>query len=468
MASTNESNSAFTRQLPFSMPAEQALLGCILNDPQKITDVEDKISPEDFYLQEHQEIYRALETMFRDSKNIDYVQLVEQLTQMGLYQKAGGSEYLVQLSNCAASSMNIKDYAKIVKNKSILRKVIETSDSISENAFSEPEDVQLLLGSAENDFSKIAQGLENKSFTNIHDAIADFLEIQKDLRTNPDRQRHVQTGYSDIDRTLVGMGKGDLIILGARPGQGKTSLALNIATNVAKSTGKAVCIFSLEMSTEELANRIISSEALIDSNHIRAGTITTEEWHNISEVIPTLQKLKIYIDDTAGQTVSAIKAKLLSHQARLRRQGSDIALVVVDYLGLLQDDRKAENRVNEVADISRALKLMAKTLEVPVLCAAQLNRGVDKSGKGKAEETKPVLSSLRDSGAIEQDADVIMFIYQPNEQQSDPASGNVLSTKQLIIAKNRHGSQGEFTLGWLPAHTKFRSIADESRLSGGS
>jgi replicative DNA helicase len=270
-----------------------------------------------------------------------------------------------------------------------------------------------------------------------------------ELSINPEASHGTSTGFSGLDRVLVGMGNSDLVLVGARPGMGKTSFALNIATNVAQSTKKKVCIFSLEMSAEQLVSRVLSSEALVDSYELRSGKLSSDSWEKIADASSRLASCDILIDDTSGLSVTEMKAKL--------RRIDNLGLVVVDYLQLMQSDRKIDNRVQEVADISRALKIMAKELNVPIICCAQLSRGPE-----SRTDKKPMLSDPRDSGAIEQDADVVMFLYRNEYYKTDgvPSENNAANIAEVIIAKNRHGSTGTVKMGWIGQYTKFRTIAD--------
>ena len=278
--------------------------------------------------------------------------------------------------------------------------------------------------------------------------LQDVYSHLQELRTNAEATQGTKTGFSALDRVLAGMGKSDLVLVGARPGMGKTSFALNIATNVAKQTGKAVCIFSLEMSAEQLVNRVLSSEALVNSYALRTGDLTPEDWEHLAVASGQLSGCDILIDDTSGMTVTAMKAKL--------RRVKNLGMVVIDYLGLMQGDKHNDNRVQEVSEISRALKIMAKELMVPVVCCAQLSRGPE-----SRTDKKPMLSDLRDSGAIEQDADTVIFLYRSEYYKTGEATDQNTSIAEVIIAKNRHGSTGTVNMGWNGQFTKFLTIEDD-------
>ena len=440
------------RKLPFSAIAEQSLLGSILTEPSSLDYVADIISSDDFYLEEHKQIYLAMHELFLTNSQIDIVTLIDTLVRKGIYSKSGGEEYIKVIAQTVPNALNIKDYAKIVKDKSILRKLIDMCGEISDMAYSEQDEVTNLLDAAQNKLYAITQGRETKNFRHIREVITDVYSHLKEMITNPESAQGTATGFKSLDKVLAGMGKSDLVLVGARPGMGKTSFCLNIATNVARSTKKKVCIFSLEMSAEQLVNRIISSEALVDSYALRTGELKPEEWEHIAQAVSLLAGSDILIDDTSGITVTGMKAKL--------RRVDNLGLVVIDYLQLMQSDRHIDNRVQEVAEISRAMKIMAKELMVPVICCAQLSRGPE-----SRTVKKPMLSDLRESGAIEQDADVVIFLYRDdyykNAEGNDVPADTEQNVAEIIVAKNRHGSTDTIKIGWTGRYTKFRELAQE-------
>ena len=435
------------RKLPFSMPAEQSLLGSILIDPAALNEVADLLRAEDFYLEEHKQIYLAMRELFLANREIDVVTLIDMLVVKGIYDKSGGEDYIRTLTDAVPDALNVRDYANIVKEKSVLRQLIAACNEISESAYSEQEAVTAILDHAEHLIFDIAQGRDTKNFRSIREVIGDVYSHLRDLNTNREATQGTQTGFSGLDRVLAGMGKSDLVLVGARPGMGKTSFALNIATNVAKQTKKTVCIFSLEMSAEQLVSRILSSEALVNSYSLRTGELKPEDWEHLAVASGELAGCDILIDDTSGMTVTAMKAKL--------RRVKNLGLVVIDYLGLMSGDHFKDNRVQEVSEISRSLKIMAKELMVPVICCAQLSRGPE-----SRTDKKPMLSDLRDSGAIEQDADTVIFLYRSEYYKTDEANQNT-SVAEIIIAKNRHGSTGTVTMGWNGQFTKFITLDKE-------
>ena len=435
------------RKLPFSLIAEQSLLGSILIDPECFNDLAELVSSEDFYLAEHKQIFLAMRELYLADHSIDVVTLIDALVRAGVYDKSGGEQYIRTIAEVVPGSQNAKDYAKIVREKSQLRRLIDICGEVTDIAYSEQQDAGQTIEYAEAKVFELAQGRDTKSFRHIRDVLVSVYTHLHELSTDKSAAQGTPTGFSGLDKVLVGMGKSDFILVGARPGMGKTSFALNIATNVAQSTKKKVCIFSLEMSAEQLVNRIISSEAMVDSYALRSGELKPEEWEHIAEASARLSGCDILIDDTPGITVSGMKGKL--------RRVDNLGLVVIDYLGLMSSDKRIDNRVNEVGDITRNLKIMAKELNVPILCCAQLSRGPE----GRNDK-RPMLSDLRDSGSIEQDADCVMFLFRDEYYKTDAtneAEGNIA---EVIVAKNRHGSTGTVKVGWIGRYTKFRSIAE--------
>ncbi|MBE6665340.1 MAG: replicative DNA helicase [Ruminococcaceae bacterium] len=428
------------KNLPCALEAEQSVLGSILIDPNCFADLTEIIHADDFYLDEHGEIFYAMQDLFAKSREIDLVTLIDTLVSRGVYNEEESKKYIKIIAETVPSAANVLDYAKIVREKSLLRSLIGAADEIRETAFSAQGDVKDIIDSAEAKVFSIAQGSESKGFVHIREAISRTYERLDLLARDKDAASGTPTGFSALDRTIVGLGEGDLVLIGARPGMGKTSFAMNVATNIAKSSQKNVCVFSLEMSAEQLASRMLSSEALVDSYAIRSGNLTTDQYKKLADAAADLSESNILIDDTTGITVTRMKAKL--------RRVKNLGLVVVDYLQLMQGERNSDNRVLEVGDISRGLKILAKELKIPVICCAQLSRGPE-----SRTDKRPMLSDLRDSGAIEQDADIVMFLYR-DEYYKAPAAGEQ-SVAECIVAKNRHGSTGTVKLGWIGQFTKF-------------
>ncbi len=448
--------------MPFSLEAEMSVLGSILIDPQCFAEIASLIKAEDFYTSDHREIYGSMQDLFLRNKTIDLVTLLDTLVKRGVYETNDqGREYIKLIAETVPSAANVKDYARIVHDKALLRTLIETCAEITENAYSEQDEVTNVLGAAEQMIFNIVTGNETKGFRHVKDIIITVYEQLKLLHDDPESQKGVPSGFSDLDRVLVGFNSGDLVLIGARPGMGKTSFAMNIAMAAAKKTKKKVAVFSLEMSCEQIVTRMLSSEAMVDSFALRSGAITDEDWSKLAEAAGNIAECDILVDDSTGITVTGMKAKL--------RREKNLGMVVIDYLQLMQSDRHIDNRVQEVSDISRNLKLMAKELGVPVICCAQLNR---------AAETRtgniPQLSDLRDSGSIEQDADIVMFLYRPEYYTSTQTevkkegvstadtlpSSPEQNIAKVIIAKNRHGATGNVELCWNGKYTRFTGKSD--------
>ena len=456
-----DSSSSIIRQMPVSVEAEQALLGSIIVNPDSFDKVGGMISADDFYVQEHKHIYNALLKMYAQSKTIDVVTLVNALVEQGDRDEAGGIQYITLIAESVPSAANVKDYAKIVKDKSTLRRLINVCDEINNDAYNE-SDVRAVVDSAEQRIFDLSHNSDSKEFRHIRDVLQNVYKDLENVSESKGAVSGAKTGFSGLDRMLVQMGKGDLVIVGARPGMGKTSFALNIATNVAKSSKKSVAIFSLEMSGEQLVTRIISSEALVDSHSLRTGQLSPEDWDNIADVISSLSGCDIYIDDTSAITTTEMKSKL--------RRLPNLGLVVIDYIGIMQTTANTDNRAQQVGEISRNLKIMAKDFGIPIVCCAQLNRGTEsRPGAGK----RPTLADLRDSGSIEQDADIVLFLYRDEyykdisgAQGDDASAADSANTAEIIVAKNRHGSVGNIKMGWIGQFTKFRTLEDDYSANG--
>ncbi len=444
--------------LPFSNEAEQSVLGAILIDPPSINQVMSIIKPEFFYVPQNRVIYETVMHMSTAGQSIDFITVLERLRSEKNYDRAGGKTYLTNLVQGVPSSANITTYANIIRDRYYVRALILASRKIIDDATGNSTegrgesgyiDADMLLAKAEQDIYNIRQGRETSDLKHIKDVLQnetyDRLTKMSDPATAAD-YKGIPTGLSDLDRIITGLNKTDLIILGARPGMGKTSFALNIARNVAVNAGKTVCFFSLEMSRDQLAQRVLSSEAAIKSEKLRTGELSQEEWTRLAQAGEQLSGTNLYFDETSGITVPEMRAKLL----RMRK----VDLVVVDYLGLMQSATRKENRVQEVSDITRNLKIMAKDLRVPVIACAQLSRGTEAKGKSH----KPMLSDLRESGSIEQDADIVLFLYREKYYEAENTDPNQVVDEhkaECIVAKNRHGEVGTVPLYWDGQHTRF-------------
>ena len=438
------------QRLPYSLEAEQSVLGAIIIDPQSIELVAPQLKPEYFYIPQHREIYKTLSSMFELSRTIDFVTLLEKLKDNGVYDEAGGKAYISELAQIVPTSANILTYVAIIRERYYTRSLILAAQNIITDASESAMDAERLIDSAEQRIYEIRQGRDVSGLTHIGQVIKDETYDRLEKMNDPETRDEfvgLPTGIGELDKVITGLHKSDLIIVGARPGMGKTSFALNIARNVAFKK-KRVCFFSLEMTRDQLAQRLLSSEAMIPSTKLRTGELSSEEWVRLANAGSELSNTEIYLDETAGITVPEMKAKL--------RRMKKVDLVVIDYLGLMHSAKRTENRVQEVQEITGSLKIMAKELKVPVMVCAQLSRGTEAKGKSHI----PALSDLRESGSIEQDADIVMFLYREtyydNEKSENDAPSDPNSAK-CIVAKNRHGELTTVDLHWDGQFTRFAS-----------
>lgn len=439
-------------RLPYSVEAEQAVLGSMIMDPKCISEVAVDAKPEYFYIPQHKEIYTAITSMYELSQTIDFVSLLERLKKNGVYDETGGKAYLTQLVQSVPSAANVLTYVGIIRERYYARALMGAAQGIIKDINENTKDSDDLIASAEQRIYDIRAGRDTSGLTHIKQVIEaetyDRLSKIADPETHDDYVG-IPCGIGDLDRMITGLNKSDLIILGARPGMGKTSFALNIARNVAVTGGKTVCFFSLEMTRDQLAQRMLSSEAGIKSEKLRTGDLDADEWTRLTQAGENLSKAEIYFDETSSITVQQMKAKLL----RMRK----VDLVVIDYLGLMHSAKHTDNRVQEISEITRNLKVMAKDLKVPVIACAQLSRGTEVKGKSH----RPALSDLRDSGSIEQDADIVLFLYREAYYDGEKDASEDMSDKtkcECIVAKNRHGEVGTVQLHWDGQFTRFTSV----------
>ncbi len=439
-------------RLPYSVEAEQAVLGSVIIDPQCLNEIAVQMKTEYFYIPQHREIYSAMSAMYELSQTIDFVSLLEKLKSDGVYDEAGGKAYLTQLVQTVPSAANVLTYVAIIRERYYARSLMTAAQDIIKDINENELDSGRLIDNAEQRIFEIRQGREISGLTHIKSVIEnetyDRLSKMADPETRADYVG-IPCGIGDLDKMITGLNKSDLIILGARPGMGKTSFALNIVRNVAMNTGKTVCFFSLEMTRDQLAQRMLSSEAGIKSEKLRTGELDDDEWTRLAQAGDALSKANIYFDETSSITVPEMKAKL--------RRMKQLDLVVVDYLGLMKSARSTENRVQEVSEITRNLKIMAKDLKVPVIACAQLSRGTETKGKSH----RPALSDLRESGSIEQDADIVLFLYRESyydNEKSDDEDRSDETRAECIVAKNRHGEIGTVDLHWDGQFTRFTSV----------
>ena len=434
------------RAMPHSPEAEQAVLGSMLIDADCVKDVMDKLQPEDFYLRQNREIFETIYTMFIYSKPIDGVTVAGEMEKSGLYTDTTRS-YLLQLMEVTPTSANVMEYVRIVRDKALQRAVALAAADITAMVQDGAGSAGDMLESAEQKIYAIRRGHSAQNMVPISVVLQDVMDRLAELTANGGATLPgLSTGFSAVDSKINGLNKSDLLLLAARPGMGKTSMALNVALAAAKESGKTVAIFSLEMSREQLVTRLIATEGLVENNRLTTGNLRESDWVKIAEAASSLSRTDIRIDDNPLLTVADMNAKC--------RRLDNLGLVVIDYLQLMTSaggkSYSGENRQQAVSDISRMMKIMAKELQVPVLCLSQLSRANE-----KREDKRPMLSDLRESGAIEQDADIVMFLYRDDYYNEDSEKRNIA---ECIVAKNRHGETGKVELRWMPDYTAFGTL----------
>ncbi|HIY34010.1 MAG TPA: replicative DNA helicase [Candidatus Eubacterium faecigallinarum] len=445
-----------TTGVPFNLEAEQSVLGCILMDAECMEDAVAEINAESFYLPQHKAIFSAMMLMYTKSKAIDPVVLVDTLTKSGKYDVSGGREYILQLQQSVPSAVNIGEYIKIVKEQYYLRTLINISNDVISKAASGEGEASAILDYAEQMIYNLRQGKEKNGPTKISEVIVNDVYNKLSQITGEDKEKYkgIPSGFGMLDKYLTGLNKSDLILIGARPAMGKTSFALNLAQNISMNAGKKCVVFSLEMTKEQLAERLLSAQAGVESQKLKTGELTNDEWVRLGNAAGQFNDVELYLDDTSAITVPEIKSRL--------RRMKNVDAVIIDYLGLISSASKKENRVQEVSEITRQLKMMAKDLNIPVICCAQLSRGTEGHGKNH----KPQLADLRESGSIEQDADIVLFLYREDYYRNDVAEDKQdeidANKTELIVAKNRHGATGSIEMTFDKEFTRFRSI-DKSR-----
>ena len=437
-------------QMPHSVMAEQAVLGSMLIQEKCIARVIEKLRAEDFYMRQNQDLFLVLFDMFNHCEAIDLVTVVARMKQSGGYTESAIVPYLQQLMEITPTTANVMDYVDIVAEKALLRRVGETAGEIAELVRREEGTGDQVLTAAEQRIYAIRQGRSASGLTHISSIMSEVYETVKTLQAQGGEFPGISTGLVDLDRRISGLNNSDLIILAARPGVGKSSLAMNIGVEAAKHSGKSVAVFSLEMSKAQLGMRLVSTECLMDNKKLSTGRINGEdEWGRVAMAVANLSQAKMYIDDDASLSVADINAKC--------RRIEDLGLIIIDYLQLMTSaggvTRASDNRQQIVSDMSRALKLMAKELNVPVICLSQLSRANETRG---TTQRRPMLSDLRDSGAIEQDADIVLFLYRDSYYDEDTDAPNLA---ECIVAKNRHGETGTIQLEWRPEFTTFRNYS---------
>ncbi len=437
---------------PFSIEAEQAVLGAAIIDPDLVSAIIEQVKSEYFYVRQNRLIFNEIHMLFANNIPSDFVTVVDAVVNAKIFSDENEAKiYLSQLADTVPSLSNILYYAKILKDKYMIRMLIETAgDIISQTQQS--ADADLLLESAEQKIYALRQGKDTQSLKHISDSAAKSFDRLRKL-SGKDREKYqgIPTGFRFLDDKLGKMGRSDLVILAARPGMGKTSFALNIASNVAGLQKIPVAIFSLEMSNEQLTERILSSQAGISSQSLRTGDIQVAQWDMITTAIGQIADYPIYMDDTPNITVSDMKAKI--RRLNQNPETDNIGVVIVDYIQLMSTGKRSDNRVQEISEITRNLKIMAKEMDVPIIALSQLSRSAE---KGSGRDGRPQLSDLRDSGSIEQDADVVLFLYRDAYYNKSEDADQTLA--ECIIAKNRHGESGTIPLSWDGAHTRFYDV----------
>ena len=432
---------------PHDIDAEQAVLGSMLTDKDAVIAAIETLKEDAFYREDNKAIYQAILNLYNKSEPIDIITLKDELESMNKFEQVGGFEYLANLPEKVPTTANVQKYIKIVEEKSILRNLIKTANEIIELGYDPTEDVEDIMDGAERKIFDIMQSKNQKGYTPIKDALIESVMTLEQLYNRKQSITGISTGFIQLDYKTAGLHGSELILIAARPAMGKTAFALNLATNAALRSNVPVAIFSLEMSKDQLVTRILASEAMVDSNKIRTGKLDEDDWEKIANTIGPLSESEIYIDDTPGISVMEIRTK-----CRKLKMEKNIGLVVIDYLQLIQGSNKrvSGSREQEIAEISRSLKIMAKELNVPVIALSQLSRAVE-----QRPDHRPMLSDLRESGSIEQDADIVMFLYRDDYYNKESEKKDIA---EVIIAKQRSGTIGPVELLWMGNYTKFVNL----------
>jgi replicative DNA helicase len=431
---------------PHDIEAEQAVIGSMLTDKDSVISALEILKPEDFYREDNKVIFGAIVNLYNKAEPIDIITLKSELVSLGKFEQIGGLEYLAELPEKVPTTANVEKYIKIVEEKSMMRNLIKTANELVNLGYDEAQDVEDIMDSAEKKIFNIMQKRNQKGYSSIKDILVDSFTQLEELYNRKQHITGVPTGFADLDYKTAGLHNSDLILVAARPAMGKSAFALNIATNAAVRARVPVAIFSLEMSKEQMGNRILCSEAMVDSNKVRTGRVDDEDWAKLAGASGELSESEIFIDDTPGISVMEIRAK-----CRKLKLEKNIGLVVIDYLQLVQaSNKKGGSREQEISEISRSLKILAKEINVPVIALSQLSRAPE-----QRPDHRPMLSDLRESGAIEQDADIVMFLYRDDYYNEESEKKNIA---EVIIAKHRAGSTGTVELLWLGNYTKFANV----------
>jgi len=427
---------------PNSVEAEQSVLGSMLLDREAIIIVLEILKGSDFYKEAHREIFEAMHGLFDRNEPVDLITLTEELKKQGTLEAIGGIPYLTSLASGVPIASNVRYYAEIVEKKSVLRELIKASQEIVHLGYSSDVEVSEVIEQAQKNIYDISQDRSDRGFVLIKDVLSDTFDKIEELYESKTEITGMTTGFIDLDKKLSGFHKTDLVLIASRPSMGKSALALNLAQNAAVKAGASVAVFSLEMSREQLMLRMVAAESMVELGKIRVGNLNEEEWAKIANAMVPLSQSKIFFDDTPGISVAKIRSK-----CRRLKMEKGLDLVLIDYLQLMEDDKRSENRQQEIASISRSLKIMAKELDCPVIALSQLSRAPELRANHR-----PILSDLRESGAMEQDADLVMFLYRDEYYHPDTDKKNIA---EIIIAKHRHGEIGTVDLTWLGQFQKF-------------
>ena len=439
---------------PQNVSAEKSLLGALMLSDKYIPEIIMILKPADFYEKSHQLIYDAMVHLYDQKKPVDLLTLTSELKARKVLKDIGGAPYLTELSNFVQTASHAKAYAEMVREASVRRKLVEAGTTIAEKAFEEGAKVDELVGEAEKELYNVSNNVVKSDYTPMEELLADAFERIEELHKNKGALRGLKTGFTDLDKMTAGLQKGDLVIIGARPAMGKTSFAQNLAYNVARINNRGVLFFSMEMGANEIIDRMISDVASVDNWHLRTGNFSSEEHTQIVDALGEMDELPIYIDDTSSMTVMELRNK-----ARRAAHDHDIGVIMIDYLQLISGSGNYRgNRVMEVTEISRELKILARELEIPVVALAQLSRSV--TGR---DDPRPVLSDLRESGSIEQDADLVMFLHRPDYYKMNDDNYEPTNITELLIAKHRHGAVGKVELYFKKEYLRFMSLAKDQK-----
>ncbi|MEH7386152.1 replicative DNA helicase [Bacillus sp. JJ1521] len=431
---------------PQNIEAEQAVLGAIFLEPSSLTLASELLIPEDFYRTAHQKIFDAMLSLSDKGEPVDLVTVTSELADAKILDEIGGVSYLSDLAGSVPTASNIEYYARIIEEKSILRRLIRTATTIATDGYSREDEVDALLGEAEKNIMEVANRKNAGAFQNIKDVLVQTYDNIETLNNRVGDITGIPTGFSELDKMTAGFQRNDLIIVAARPSVGKTAFALNIAQNVATKTDENVAIFSLEMGAEQLVMRMLCAEGNINAQNLRTGSLTAEDWGKLTMAMGSLSNSGIYIDDTPGIRVNEIRSK-----CRRLKQESGLGMILIDYLQLIQGSgRSGENRQQEVSEISRSLKALARELKVPVIALSQLSRGVE-----QRQDKRPMMSDIRESGSIEQDADIVAFLYRDDYYDKESENKNII---EIIIAKQRNGPVGTVSLAFVKEYNKFVNL----------